>query len=80
MAYQNVGQNIVNMIKCPRNTHPLFRTFGVGHEVDSINGFTRSNLTVEMRKWFPNSRLKDIKIIKSDASGEFEYSIIVEGE
>lgn len=75
MAYQNTAQNICNMIKCKRNTHPLFRTYGLGSEVDGLNGLTRSNLTVEMKKWYPSTQLKTIKVVQADASGEFEYNI-----
>lgn len=76
--FQNTGQNVCNMIRCPRNTHPLFRSFGLGAETDSINGLTRSNITVELKKWYPGTKLKNIEIVKAEASGEFEYRLDIE--
>lgn len=75
MPFQNTGKNICNMIQCQRNTHPLFRTFGLGSEVDGVSGITRSLLSVEVKKWFPRVQVNSVKIVKSDASGEFEYNI-----
>lgn len=78
MAYQNTGQNICNMIQCPRNTHPLFRSFGLGSETDGIHGLTRSALTVEVKKWYPRVVVKELRIIESNLAGEFEYAVKVE--
>ena len=77
--FQNTGQNVCNMIRCPRNTHPLFRSFGLGAETDSINGLTRSNITVELKKWYPGVRLKSFEVIKAEADGSFEYKVDFEG-
>ena len=74
-----LGQNICNMIQCPRNTHPLFRSFGLGGRVDDPNGITRSGLEVEIRRFFPDTQLKEFKITSATESGNFEYSIRVEG-
>lgn len=75
----DLGKNITNMIMCAQNTHPLFRSFGLGSRVDDPNGITRSRLSVELKKWYPDTQLKEFKIISATEKGEFEYSISVEG-
>ena len=75
----DLGQNICNMIMCARNTHPLFRSFGLGSRVDDPKGITRSSLEVEMRRFFPDTQLKEFKILSATESGSFDYSIRVEG-
>lgn len=75
----DLGKNICNMIMCPQNTHPLFRSFGLGNKVDDPNGITRSRLEVELRKFFPDAQLKEFRITGAAGNGEFNYSIRVEG-
>jgi hypothetical protein len=73
------GENIVNMIKCRRGTHPLFRTFGMGAETDDTNRITRGLIQVNINRWYPGTSLESIDINKSSVSGEFEYNIKVRG-
>lgn len=73
------GENIVNMIKCRRGTHPLFRTFGMGAETDDTNSITRGLIQVNINRWYPGTSLESIDINKSSVSGEFEYNIKVRG-
>ena len=73
------GENIVNMIKCRRGTHPLFRSFGMGAETDDITRITRGLIQVNINRWYPGASLETIDINKSSVSGEFEYNIKVRG-
>lgn len=77
--FQNIGENLCNMIKCNRNTHPLFRTFGLGATTDSLNGLTRSTVNVETKRWYPGVKLKSFEVIKAEADGSFEYKVDFEG-
>ena len=75
----NVSTNIVNMIKCRRGEHCLFRSFGLGDETDSINRFTRSKAQVEINRWFPGNTIVEFSQSGQNAKGEFVYNISVRG-
>ena len=75
----NVSTNIVNMIKCRRGEHCLFRSFGLGDETDSINRFTRSKAQVEINRWFPGNTIVEFSQYGQNAKGEFVYNISVRG-
>ena len=72
------GQNIVNMIRCRRGTHPLFRTFGMGAEIDSPNRITKGGIQVEVNKWFPATSIESLDYTANE-KGEFDITIKVQG-
>lgn len=76
---QNVGQNIVNMIKCRKGTHPLFRSFGMGAEIDTPNRITKGGIQVEVNRWYPATFVESIAQDKANEAGEFEYSVKIRG-
>lgn len=73
------GQNIVNMIKCRRGTHPLFRSFGMGTETDDTDRITRGSVQVEVNRWYPGSTIESFKLNTANIAGEFGYSVNVRG-
>lgn len=76
---QNVGQNIVNMLKCAQGEHILFRSFGLGNATDSTHGLGFGRISVELSRWYPDTRLKNFEVTKATESGEFEYKIDIMG-
>lgn len=72
------GQNIVNLIRCRRGTHPLFRAFGLGDEVDGLNKITRGLIQVEVNRWFPSTYVESVEST-ANINGEFEYNVKVRG-
>lgn len=72
------GENIVNLIKCRRGTHPLFRTFGIGDDVDGLNKITRGLIQVEVNRWFPSTYVESVEST-ANIKGEFEYNVKVRG-
>lgn len=76
--FESTGECIVNMIKIRRNTHPLFRSFGLSN-VDDLSPITRSTLAVEVARWFPGNRVKSLEMSRNER-GEFSYNVQVEGK
>ena len=76
----DLGVNIVNMMKCRRGEHCLFRSFGLGSEVDSVTGWGFGKVNVELAKWYPGCKIKSFNTRKAQSDGAFEYQIeVVEG-
>lgn len=75
----NVSKNIVNMIKCRRGEHCLFRTFGLGAETDNLSRLTRSKTQVEINRWFPGNTIVEFSQGGQNSKGEFVYNISVRG-
>lgn len=75
----NLGQNIVNMIKTRRKTHVLFRSFGIGEEIDSNNQLTKGALQVEVNRWYPATEIKKFEVLEASNKGEFEYYVEIKG-
>jgi hypothetical protein len=76
---ENVSENIVNMIKCRRGEHCLFRSFGLGAKTDDVARLTRSIVQVEINRWFPGTNITEFKQSGQNAKGEFIYNISVRG-
>lgn len=76
---KNIGQNIVNMIKCREGEHVLFRSYGLGADVDSTHGWSFGRVSVAMARWYPATKLKNLSVNKANINGEFSYTIDVEG-
>ena len=76
---QNIGQNIVNMIRCRRGNHVLFRSFGMGAEIDTPNRITKGGIQVEVNRWYPATFVESISQDKASEAGEFEYSVKIRG-
>lgn len=74
----NLGQNITNMIECRPMEHCLFRSFGLGGEVDGAP-ITRGQIQVECARWLPTVTVKSVQIEKATKEGHFVYNISVEG-
>lgn len=73
------GDNIVNMIKCVKGEHCLYRTFGLGSVTDDVNRLTRSAVQVEINRWFPGNTVTSISTISTSNDGEFIYNVQVRG-
>lgn len=76
---ENVSKNIVNMIKCRRGEHCLFRAFGLGAETDGISRLTRSSVQVEINRWLPGNTIVEFSQSGQNSKGEFIYNISVRG-
>lgn len=76
---KNTGKHIVNMIRTRQGEHPLFRAFGLGGVVDAPNRITRSTIQAEVVRWYPGARVSSLRVDAADVSGEFSYTIKVEG-
>lgn len=76
---KNVSQNIVNLIKCRKGEHCLFRSFGMGSTTDDIPGITRSFVQVEVNRWFPGNTVLSLQKSGENAKGEFVYNINIRG-
>lgn len=74
-----IGQNIVNMIRCRKITHPLFRSFGMGAEIDTTNRLTKGGIQVEVNRWYPATFVESISQNKANNAGEFEYRVRIRG-
>lgn len=72
----DIYENIVNMLKCRRGEHPLFRSFGLGGEVDSVTGWGFGVVQVEIKKYYPDVDLKSMSV-SSSPNGEYKYTIEV---
>lgn len=79
MLRANTGQCIVNMIRTRQNTHPLFRSFGLGAVVDEPMPITRSSLQVEVARWYPSVRVQEVRVTGANEKGEFNYTVRVQG-
>ena len=75
----NTGKCIVNMIKCHKGEHCLYRSFGLGVETDGIIKPSRSELQVELNRWFPGNSVQSFELKSYNNKGEFDYNISIEG-
>lgn len=75
----DLGKNICSMIECRAGEHCLFRSFGLGGNVDSPNTVTRNGLQVAVNKWFPATVIKSLDVERASITGEFIYKINIQG-
>lgn len=69
----NTGNDIVNMLKCRRGEHCLFRSFGLGAITDQVGKLRKGQIVQELAKWYP--QITDVNItIRGD-----EYIVKVRG-
>lgn len=74
----DLGYNITSMIMTRPMEHPLFRSFGLGGEVDGAP-ITRGQIAVECARWLPSVTVKSVVAERVTGEGHFTYTISVEG-
>ena len=73
----NTGQLVVNMIKTERDTHILYRDYGLS-ETDEATVLTRTSVQSEISKYYPGTYVKSLTLNEVQADGSFEFNIDVE--
>ena len=73
----NTGQLVVNMIKTERDTHVLYRDYGLS-ETDESTVLTRTSVQSEISKYYPGAYVKSLTLNEVQAGGSFEFNIDVE--
>lgn len=72
------GEHIVNLLQCRAGEHPLFRSYGLGGEVDGMP-ITRGQVQVEAARWYPGTVVRSVVVDKVSPEGHYVYSVSVEG-
>ena len=73
----NTGSLVVNMIKTERDTHVLYRDYGLS-ETDESTVLTRTSVQSEISKYYPGAYVKSLTLNEVQADGSFEFNIDVE--
>ena len=73
----NTGQLVVNMVKTERDTHVLYRDYGLA-ETDESTMLTRTSVQSEISKYYPGAYVKSLTLKEAEADGCFEFNIDVE--
>ena len=73
----NTGSLVVNMVKTERDTHVLYRDFGLS-ETDESTVLTRTSVQSEISKYYPGAYVKSLTLNEVQADGSFEFNIDVE--
>ena len=73
----NTGQLVVNMIKTEKDTHVLYRDFGLS-ETDESTVLTRTSVQSEISKYYPGAYVKSLTLTDAQADGSFQFNIDVE--
>ena len=73
----NTGQLVVNMVKTERDTHVLYRDYGLS-ETDEATVLTRTSVQSEIWKYYPGAYVKSLTLNEARADGSFEFNIDVE--
>lgn len=73
----NTGQLVANMVKTERDTHVLYRDFGLS-ETDESTVLTRTSVQSEISKYYPGAYVKSLTLNEVKADGSFEFNIDVE--
>ena len=73
----NTGQLVVNMIKTERDTHILYRDYGLA-ETDESAVLTRTSVQSEISKYYPGAYVKSLTLNEVKADGSFQFNIDVE--
>ena len=71
------GQLVVHMIKTERDTHVLYRDYGLS-ETDESTVLTRTSVQSEISKYYPGAYVKSLTLNEVQADGSFEFNIDVE--
>ena len=73
----NTGQLVVNMIKTEKDTHVLYRDFGLS-ETDESTVLTRTSVQSEISKYYPGAYVKSLTLNEVQTDGSFQFNIDVE--
>jgi len=73
----NTGSLVVNMVKTEKDTHVLFRNYGLS-ETDESTVLTRTSVQSEVSKYYPGAYVKSLTLNEMRADGSFEFNIDVE--
>ena len=73
----NTGSLVVNMIKTERDSHVLYRDYGLS-ETDEATVLTRTSVQSEISKYYPGAYVKSLTLNEVQADGSFEFNIDVE--
>jgi hypothetical protein len=71
----DTGQCITNMMNCKQGEHCLFRSFGLGVEVDRMGKLRRADITTAMSKWYPQ-----VSTVNIQSNGNGVYDVTVTGD
>ena len=73
----NTGQLVANMIKTEKDTHVLYRDYGLS-ETDEATVLTRTSVQSEISKYYPGAYVKSFALNEVQADGSFEFNIDIE--
>ena len=73
----NTGSLVANMIKTEKDTHVLYRDFGLS-ETDEATVLTRTSVQSEISKYYPGAYVKSLTLNEVQADGSFQFNIDVE--
>ena len=73
----NTGQLVANMVKTERDTHILYRDYGLA-ETDESTVLTRTSVQSEISKYYPGAYVKSLTLNEVQADGSFQFNIDVE--
>ena len=73
----NTGKLVVNMIKTAKDTHVLYRDYGLS-ETDESTVLTRTSVQSEISKYYPGAYVKSLTLNEVQADGSFQFNIDVE--
>ena len=73
----NTGSLVVNMVKTERDTHVLYRDYGLA-ETDEATVLTRTSVQSEISKYYPGAYVKSLTLNEVQADGTFQFNIDVE--
>ena len=73
----NTGQLVANMIKTERDTHVLYRDYGLA-ETDESTVLTRTSVQSEISKYYPGAYVKSLTLNEVQADGSFQFNIDIE--
>ena len=73
----NTGQLVVNMVKTEKDTHVLYRDYGLA-ETDEATVLTRTSVQSEISKYYPGAYVKALTLNEVQSDGSFEFNIDIE--
>ena len=73
----NTGKLVVNMVKTERDTHVLYRNYGLA-ETDESTVLTRTSVQSEISKYYPGAYVQSLTLNEVQADGSFEFNIDIE--
>ena len=73
----NTGSLVANMVKTEKDTHVLYRDYGLS-ETDESTVLTRTSVQSEISKYYPGAYVKSLTLNEVKPDGTFEFSIDIE--